>query len=250
MVLRRYGNTAEIFGGDPSRGLWRGLLAGSWAMSTTAVREFGELGRQWSVGLRVISVVGLVLLIAWPVRRWRRRFSRLRRVDRIGDVPTGTSVRIAGTIEAEGKLARAPGTDREAVFVRTQFWPTDGRDRPGPFACEEIRGNAFRVRLSDGVSVRLMPSDVILTDGPRRVSGVSRTVLQELGAALRGRCLQEAPFCEDVLAPGDRIEAVGRLVTEVSAAGDGAPVRGVPLVHSLRPLERGGVMVRRWSARA
>jgi hypothetical protein len=213
-------------------------------MSTTAVGEFGEFGRPWSTGLRAISVVVLLFLIAWPVRRWRRRFSRLRRVDRIGNVPEGTTVRITGTIETEGRLVRAPGTDREAVYVRTQFWTTDGGDRPGPQACEEIRGSAFRVRLSDGLSVRLLPSDVVLTNGPRRVSRVSHDVLRELGAALRGRYLREAPFCEDVLAPGDRIEAVGRLITEVSAAGDGAPVRGVPLAHSLRPLDKGGVMVR------
>jgi len=77
---------------------------------------------------------------------------------------------------------------------------------------------------------------------------VGHDVREALGAALRGRMFRREPeFREVVLAPGDEIEAVGRLSTEVSAAGDGAPVRGVPLVHSLRPMEKAGVVVRRVS---
>jgi hypothetical protein len=252
VVLRRYGNAAEIFGGDPLGGFGKAAMVGGWMMLTMGIREFGDIHGWglWSVLLRVATIAGFVGLLSLSSRRWRRRFSRIRRADDLTGVPSGTPIRISGTVEAEGKLARAPGTDSDAVFARTQFWPAGPRERPAHFACEEIRGTPFRIRLADGVSVRVMPAEVALTDGPKYLSNVDRNVLQALGAASRGAVFRrEAPFCEDTLAPGDRIEAVGRLVTEVSAAGEGAPARGVLLVHTLRPLDKAGVRVRRSSAR-
>ena len=188
--------------------------------------------------LLTMAVFSLFML-PFALRRWRDRrwFSRLPLVHHVQDLPVGTVVRIVGTIETEGKVFRAPGSARTVVYARTQLWEPGVKDRPGSTAREDIRGVPFRIRLADGVSVRLRPADIALLDPPQRLKNVPTEVRQALGSALNGTLFEkDPPFFETTLAPGDLVEAVGRLNHEVSVEGDQAPTRGIPLAHTLMPL--------------
>ncbi len=245
VVLRRYGSGAEIFSRYPTPALVRGFAYVGFVMSNVAYNHIGH-GSGGHLLFYAASLGAFAALLQVPARWGQRKFSRVPRADQPGDVAPGTLVRVVGTVEADGKLCWAPATDRAVVFARNRFFHPGVEDRPGPLACEEIRGTPFRLRLTDGVTVRLLPADVVLTQPPTD-RPLKPELRRALGSAVRGRFGKAARFCEDTLAPGDRIEAVGRIATEVSASGDGAPARGVPLIHTLRPVDRRGVLVRRLS---
>ena len=245
LVRRTWGDSVEIFEGRRMGMGGMAVLFGVTGGAASALSEFVWRG-PWTALFFFALAAALTLTTSW--RRWRRRrwFSRTPATDALGTAATGALVRVAGTIELCGHRFAAPGTDRNVVWARSLFWESGHRGRPSSTAREEVRGVPFRIRLDGGGSVRVQAKDLTLAEEPRQVRGVAGEVLDTLGAARRGGLFRKEPrFLQATLAEGERIEAVGYLSTEVSVHGEGAPVRGSPLVHTLVPTGTGAVWVRR-----
>jgi hypothetical protein len=181
------------------------------------------------------------------VRRWRLRGRLLRAplVDNLtAPVPRGL-VRLTGTIEQTPEAFAAPATGHLAVYARSLYWQATRDGHPSNTAREDVRAVPFRLRLDDGATVRIEPLLIELLDRPRRVRSVPAEVRAALGAASRGVLSGRPKFDQVVLAPGDRIEAFGSLTTDVSPAGEAAPGRGTPVVHTLEPGADLRILVRR-----
>ncbi len=243
----RWGDGVEIFENSRLGAGGASLLMGLGAASASLALDLtAQVWGPWK-SLVFGAALGLMTL-PFQNRGWRqrRRFIGTPLLQSIAGASPGTLVRLTGTIEPEGKVFPAPGSERPVVYARAQFWEVGTADRAGSTAREDIRGVPFRLRLDDGSSVRVNPAAIHLLDSPRHVGDVPREVRQALGAALRPAKLEREPrFLQATLAPGDRIEAVGYLGTEVSVHGDAVPVRGSPMVHTLIPPENGAVLVRR-----
>jgi len=250
LVRSRSGDTSQIFHGsrlgiDAQAGLF-GLAVG---LAATVADTLGvpAVGQGLLVGLMFASSY-----LPGGVRSWRqqRRFEAVPSAQRLAGIPAGQLVRLHGVAEKEGEPFLAPGTWRRVVYARTLHTLASGSGRPSTGAREDVRGVPFQLRLPDGTSVRLPPADIRLLDPPRPLKHVSRSIRRALGAPLRGYLFQDsAPaLLQATLAPGDHIEVVGRLAAVVSALGQSAPARGVPLVHTLAPVDDESIWVRRSAA--
>jgi hypothetical protein len=247
LVRSRWGDGVEIFENSRLGAGGFSLLMGLGAATASLVLDL--TAQLWGPWKSLVFGIALGLMtLPFQSRGWRqrRRFIGTPLLETIVGAPAGALVRLTGTIEPEGKVFTAPGSNRPVVYARAQFWEVGQAERAGSTAREDIRGVPFRLRLDDGSSVRVNPAAIQLLDVPRQVGEVPREVRQALGAAMRPAVLEREPrFLQATLAPGDRIEVVGHLSAEVSVHGDAAPVRGSPLVHTLLPPENGAVWVRR-----
>ena len=180
------------------------------------------------------------------VGRWR--FPGVPLVARVGawTGPDRRRVRIVGTIEPLGDTMTAPGADVPAVYARSVFWQADRNGRTVSLAREDVRGVPFGLRLADGALVHLRVEDVNVRDRPIPLIEASVGVRRTLGAASRGWLFgRELPVWQARLSPGDRVEAIGRLRSEVNPQGEASPGRGVPLLHRLVPVPGHGIWMRR-----
>jgi hypothetical protein len=247
LVRTRWGDGVEIFENSKIGAGGMSLLMGLGAGTASLVLDVtAHLWGPWKSVMFGI-VLGLMTL-PFHTRGWRlrRRFIGAPLLQTLRGTAAGSLIRVAGTVEAEGQVFTAAGAERPVVYARVQFWEAGLHDRPSGAAREDVRGVPFRLRLADGGFLRLQPGAVQLLDTPRPVPQLSRSARKAAGAALRGAVFEREPrFLQATLAPGDRIEAVGYLNTEVSTEGEAAPVRGSPLVHTLQPPENGAVWVRR-----
>jgi hypothetical protein len=250
LVSSRAGDMSQIFHGsrvgiDVQAGLF-GLAVGV-AVSVTEVLGVPAFAQSALVGLMFASSYlpgGVRSLVK------QRRFAAVPLLERVVDAPSGLVVRLRGTVERTGapagELFMAPGTWRRVVYARTLLSLASPSGRPTTGAREDIRGVPFRVRLGDGAAVELAPAAVRLLEPPQPLHNVPRAVLRALGAPVRGYLFAGGPaLLQATLAPGDRIEVVGRLAAEVDVRGQSAPARGVPLVRTLGPPDEGGVWIRR-----
>jgi hypothetical protein len=210
----------ELLGG--ALGPWRYLLVG---LAT------GLLPRTWQRCL-------------WR-RRWR--FARTPRLERVDGTTATGPVRVCGVVEPEAEVFVAPGTQRPAVYARTLFWePGNESGKCSRTAREDVRGVPFRLRMSDGTSLSVMPAAVRLLEPPAQLRDVPLEIRQALGAASRGRLFEaEALFRQTSLSPGDQVEAAGFIQPEVNVHGAAAFARGTPLALTLAPGPDRLVLIRR-----
>jgi hypothetical protein len=147
-------------------------------------------------------------------RRWwlrRRRFLRPREAARLEGCLPEALVRVVGTVQAVG----------ETVLLRLET----GDEVRVATAVLDLLEDPYRVRRA-----------------PRYASGAG----QESGDRSFLDC--KVALRPDPLVPGETVEAVGRVVKEVSPAGRRAPIgRGLPVVHRLEPGPDGTVWIRRRS---
>jgi hypothetical protein len=156
------------------------------------------------------------LFVIWnvPARAWlkMKQARAFRRPAPIQVTAARTErVRLVGFIEPDPHMSLVD-EKLPVVYARTLTKETPGR-WPGRWR-EEIRGIPFHLRLSNGTTVRLDPGIIELLDRPAR-----------LGPGV----LQVA------LSPGDEVEAIGTLCSDVSPTGESAPCRGVPMVSTMLP---------------
>jgi hypothetical protein len=151
--------------------------------------------------------------------------------------------RLRGTVEVAETTVPTPGSGRPAVMVRTVFPPAKANGRPRMGLQEDVRGVPFHLRLGDGRAVRVEPVSVYLLEKLRPVQWLTEDDRQALRAPWRG--MLRKTVLQSSIHPGDQLEMVGRLETDVDQAGVGAPARGVPLVTFLRPLSGQVIWARR-----
>jgi hypothetical protein len=151
--------------------------------------------------------------------------------------------RLRGTVEVAELSFPAPGTGDPAVLARTIFAPAGRGGRPKPGYHEDVRGVPFLLRFPDGRVARVDPTSLHLLEPMGRLPWLSEKARRALGAPLRGWFRQSV--LQTALHPGDELEVLGRLVSEVDQSGTGAPARGVPLATFLRP--RTGTVI--WARR-
>ena len=199
------------------------------------------------VTLPAFTVLVPFLAVLWLppyVVPWGRRL-RMRRLavwDGSGQAPSGVT-RVSGVVREVDDPFAVPGARRPVVYARTRYAQagTDGwRTTRGR---EDVRGVRFQIVLPTGASVHVEPGDVRLLEGDEVVPEVGTSVRWALGAAWARD--SRSPLHRSSLAPGDRVEAVGELVRQVDVEGQGAPGRGVPMVHLIKPAWPGGIWVRR-----
>ena len=197
----------------------------------------------------VVGLTAGLLPRTWQRSLWRRRFrfARTARVDHVDGAMADVPVRVTGVVEPEAEVFMAPGNHRMVVYARTLFWePGDDSGKSSHTAREDVRGVPFRLRLSDGTSLSVLPAVVRLLDPPVQVRNVPTEIRQALGASLRGRMFESEPlFQQTSLAPGDQVEAAGYVRAEVNVHGDAAFARGTPLALALVPGPRLLVLIRR-----
>ena len=216
------------------------------AFVTVAMELVGGALGPWKYLVGVLTA-GL-LPRTWQRSLWRRRwrFALTPRVDRIDGVRPDVPVRVAGVVEPESEVFIAPGTRRMVVFARTLFWEPGDSGKSSHTAREDVRGVPFRLRLSDGTCLSVMPAGVRLLEPPVQLRDVPAETRQALGASLRGRMFEsEALFQQTALSPGDHVEAAGYVQAEVNVHGDAAFARGTPLALAMVPGPRLLVLIRR-----
>jgi hypothetical protein len=251
LVRARAGTKSQIFRLPGAQGMswWGGIWMAAAGVSATAVSDLLVSAR----GPIRSLVFGVVFsLIAIPTisreRRKQQRFLTTPLISRLaaGTAVAGNAVRILGTIEPQAEPTTAPGGDARVVYCRTLFWEAGQDGRATSTAREDVRGVPFAIRLLDGALVQLRVDEVNLRDEPGRLTALSAGACQALGAATRGRLFRrEIPVRQAILEPGDRVEAIGFLRSEVNVEGAAAPTRGVPLLHRLAPVPGQGIWMRR-----
>lgn len=167
----------------------------------------------------------------WPVTRTLR------------DASPGVVVRIVGKVVSDETVI-APAETAPVAYARTVF-PIIGADGRacGNFQ-EDVRGVPFGLALDGGDVVHLDPTQVELFESPPAVTVTTET-RKAMGAAWRAWWGRPWAVRQDVLRPGDRIEAVGRLEVEVRPDGHATPGRGTPVRATLLPLASGKIWVRK-----
>jgi hypothetical protein len=220
----------------------------SWAMSIGAAL--------WAatIGVGVLSYAGLMSLMlavaASPAvmaasaagwRRWRLR--RCARWDGSGQ-PPGGAVRVTGVVRGLGEPFTPPGETRQLIYARTRFQHATPDGRPdGGQSREDVRGLFLEIELSPDVSVRIAPEVVRLIGGEMAMPELGPELRWRLGAPWSG--WWRGKLRRSILCPGDRVEAVGAVVREVSTQGVASPGRGVPMIQWLTPAWPGGVWIRK-----
>jgi hypothetical protein len=188
------------------------------------------------------SVFAAAAIIEFVPRLWRRwRFRRCPAWDGVGPPPAG-AVRVIGRVRAVGEPFLLPGETRPVIYARTSFTEGKADGKPGKVDREDVRGVTLAIDLPAQISVRIAPEAVRLLDKESAVPEVGRWARSQLGAAWLGR--SKGKLRRRSLREGDRVEAVGELVRDVSVDGAASPGRGVPMLHWLVPAWKGGVWIR------
>jgi hypothetical protein len=106
------------------------------------------------VGVTVLALLACITIV--PRARLRRQFKHAERVVRLGDVPQGTVVRVAGTI---ARQATVPTLFRgvPAVLFRNRIGNAD-----------ETRGQDFVLDLDEGEQAKVAVRRAFLLEPPRR----------------------------------------------------------------------------------
>jgi hypothetical protein len=179
---------------------------------------------------------------------WLRRL-RMRRVvawngegPPPGETSADVNVRLVGTIEALGAPFLLPETAGPLVYACTRFHEVPESRWTSAPAVEDVRGVPFQVRVSEQTAVRLPPELLRPLDQPVELSGKGD---EHRALVLAGPGLRPGSITRVALAPGDKVEVVGRLHRQVAPEGQSAPGRGVPFVLVAGPAWDGSVWVRR-----
>jgi hypothetical protein len=191
-----------------------------------------------------VGLWGLIYLIDPGL--WRRR--RMRRLPAgFTNALTDDAVRVVGVIERDGEPFGALGVPAPVVYARTTFRRARSDGTADLFIRQEVRGVPFVLRRADGDAFHVDPAPIWLLDEDREVADAPPALRRTLGAPTRGirRQIGQATLC-----PGDLIEAVGRIVREVSSDGAAAPGRGTPIRQRLVPAWENGVWIRRMAGPA
>ena len=200
-----------------------------------------------------LGAIATVLVVALVVERfpalWRRW--RMRRCPPwdgglgAGQPPRG-AVRVTGRVRAVGQPFMLPGETRPVLFGHTRYAQARSDGTRGKFQRVDVRGLTLEIALPEGAVVRVAPDDVRLLEGERVVPEVGIETRRRLGAAWEGWL--KGKLRRSSLREGDRVEAVGELVRDVSVEGTAAPGRGVPMVQWLVPAWPDGVWIRKLEA--
>jgi hypothetical protein len=226
------------------------LVATTGAMGALAVTFDGiplPFPLRLALGLVWLAACGF---LPWLVADWRRR-ARVTRVAPLGQIretADGTPVRVAGAVEAVGEAFLALASAQPAVFARTAFFARPSGASAAPEPHEDVRGVRFELRLDDGVVVGIDPVHVRLVDQARPVK-VGADIVEGMSRALQLDVVDRGVVYQALLAPGDRVEAAGRLVRVVDPLAQAAPARGVPVGFTLAPSRDGHVWIRRLQVR-
>jgi hypothetical protein len=189
-------------------------------------------------------VVAIVPFMAFDhVRRIRLR-RKLARLEGLAftrgyrDAPSGSAVRVEGTVAADQPAFPSLFQGTPCVLARSARGGAD-----------ELRGIDFMLSLDDGQRLRVAVRDAHLhdlpqpIDGPPRCGPVYASFLSgaERVPRLTSGLLQQVPFVQRALplrevtvGPGDRVEVTGLIHHEVAPDGLATPGRQPPMRHVLR----------------
>jgi hypothetical protein len=186
-----------------------------------------NVGLCFSCSFPLVALLGGVAYGAHLDARFRRSRQQLPPV-RVASAPEGALVKLVGRVRLVGQPMRSPAGGRECVFFdtaieeeraretpqghRDEGWCEIGRETKAiDFLLEDETGCAF-VRAAAWLvvpSIRTVAVDASPRDGarPELTAFLERRRLLRPGATVAPQRLR---FREGVLAPGDRIELVGR----------------------------------------
>jgi hypothetical protein len=150
---------------------------------------------------------------------------------------------VTGVVRGLGDPFTPPGETRPVVYAQTHFQQATPDGRPAGQDRVDVRGLFLELELSPDVTVRVAPEAVRLIGGESTVPELGPELRWKLGAPWSG--WWQGRLRRGILCPGDKVEAVGSVAREVSAAGAAAPGRGVPMIQWLVPAWKGGVWIRR-----
>ncbi len=218
------------------------VLVGTLSIYATVFALAGVIPAVW------IAISAPVCVLSLSARTLLRRL-QLRRLRRIapwhpGQPSSAYRARVVGRIEPAASILAATGSRTPSVYCRVIYYEARSNGKPSHVMREDVRGVPFHVRLETGEALRIDPAAIHLLESPTRLEReVDPLVLRALGAATRGR---GARMYETTLAPGDRIEAIGRIVREVSPSGTSGPGCGTAMVSTLEPADGGRILI--WRA--
>jgi hypothetical protein len=201
-----------------------------------------------AVAVAIVPFVAFDHLRRIRVRRKLARLESLALTPGYRDVPSGSAVRVQGTVGAQATFPSLfQGTP--CVLARSA--------RAG---ADELRGIDFTLDLDDGQRIRVAVRDGHLHDRPPPIEGpplcgpVYASFLSgaERIPRLTSGLLQQVPFVQRAMAlhevtvgPGDRVEVTGFVHHEVAPDGLAAPGRQTPMRHVLRSAPGMPLTVRR-----
>jgi hypothetical protein len=200
----------------------------------------------WASGL-LGGLAAPLAAVPWLITRSRPRMQRKRMWtvdgwDGTGPAPEGP-VRVNGWVRGIGEPFLPPGEHEPVVYAHTRFWQATGTGRPAGPAREDVRGMFLDIELAVEGVVRVAPEAVFMIGRGAVVPEVGHDIRWQLGAPWSGPV--KGWLRRSCLRNGDRVEAVGHVVREVSVEGERSPGRGVPMKQSLVPAWPGGVWIRR-----
>jgi hypothetical protein len=197
------------------------------------------------------GVLGAIALAAgsraW--RRWRkgRQMDVAPLLSGSGEA-RGQQVQVRGTVERPAGLLRTP-KGRSAVLVR--YHGSKGREGgPGAFSAWrwELHATDFCVRGADGREVWVDTRSILLLPHPPPVDSRSLSDLRPLHVHIGQE--EGAPiswiYDEEIIAPGERVQVVGRLDLESHPDGSAGSDRQPRLRPVLRGTPGEPVLVRRY----
>ena len=199
------------------------------------------------VTLPAFTVLVPFLAVLWLppyVVPWGRRL-RMRRLaawDGFGQAPSGVT-RVSGVVREVDDPFAVPGARRPVVYARTRYAQAGsmaGARRAGARTSAACASRSCCRRARRSTSSRAMCG---CWKGTRSFPRWARRCAGRWappGPGIRARRSTAAAW-----PPGDRVEMVGELVRQVDVEGQGAPGRGVPMVHLIKPAWPGGIWVRR-----
>ena len=219
-----------------------------WVVLATVVpRVARAISHSFVIELAGIATVAVAALLVGHLPTWYRRWRMWRSPawDGSGPAPKG-AVRVTGRLRAMGQPFLLPGEKQLVIYARTSYPQARSDGSRGKFLREDVRGLSLEIALPVGTSVRLAPESVRLLGSEKVVPEVGVDARWRLGAAWQGWF--KGKLRRSSLREGDRVEAVGELVRDVSVEGTAAPGRGVPMVQWLVPAWPDGVWIRKLEA--
>jgi hypothetical protein len=218
-----------------------------WAISFGGAMWAATIGGGWASNPVLMLVVALVAstpaLTAAAASGWRRWRLRQRASWDGSGQPPAVAVRVTGLVRGLGDPFTPPGETRPVVYAQTHFQQATPDGRPAGHSRVDVRGLFLEIELSPDVSVRVAPEAVRLIGGELGVPELGPELRWKLGAPWSG--WWQGRLRRSILRPGDKVEAVGVVVREVSAEGAASPGRGVPMIQWLVPAWKGGVWIRK-----